>query len=249
MESVREQLLRYVKKTYRIEPDYPFPTAPECPVLRHGDNRKWFALIMDVQREKLGLRGTEKVDIINLKCSAAMSGTLRTQPGILPAYHMNRENWISVLLDGTVAPEDIYPLIDLSYHLTAEKKRRAKHVSWLVPANPRYYDLESAIRSAGDGEFLWKQSSRVAVGDTVYIYMAAPVSGIRYRCRAVQVDIPYRYADENVRMSRVMRLKVQKTYRKPVGMETLRAHGVAAVRGPRYMPESLIREIDGRDDL
>ncbi len=121
MESVREQLLRYVRETYRVEPDYPFPTAPEYPVLRHVDNRKWFALIMDVPRERLSLRGTGKVDIINLKCSAALSGTLRMQPGILPAYHMNREHWISVLLDGTVAPEDIYPLVDLSYHLTANR--------------------------------------------------------------------------------------------------------------------------------
>ena len=55
MESVKDQLFRYVKKTYGVEPDCPFPTDPDCPVLRHQDNRKWFAILMDVSRDKLGL--------------------------------------------------------------------------------------------------------------------------------------------------------------------------------------------------
>ena len=54
-----------------------------------------------------------------------------------------------------------------------------------------------------------------------------------------------KYADENVRMSHVMRLQMLKTYdSKPIGMELLKAHGVNAVRGPRSMPDSLMREIE-----
>lgn len=45
-------------------------------------------------------------------------------------------------------------------------------------------------------------------------------------------------------MSRVMRLKLMKTYRKPIGRETLKAHGVTTVRGPRYMPLSLLEELE-----
>ena len=69
---MREKIFKYVKEKYNIEPDYPFSTAPTYPVLRHADNRKWFALIMDVQREKLGLKGTDYVDIINLKLGDPM---------------------------------------------------------------------------------------------------------------------------------------------------------------------------------
>ena len=124
--TVKEQLFTYVREQYGVEPDYPFSTAPEYPVLRHTGSRKWFALLMDVPRDRLGLKGTERVDVINLKCDT-MSGALRMQPGILPAYHMHRDSWITVLLDGTVPAEDIYPLIDLSYHLTSVKpKKRAK---------------------------------------------------------------------------------------------------------------------------
>ena len=122
MESVKEQVFAYVREQYGVEPDYPFSVAPTYPVLRHRGNRKWFALIMDVPREKLGLSGTDPVDVINLKCDT-LSGVLRQQPGFLPAYHMHRDSWITVLLDGTVPPEEIYPLIDLSYTLTAPKRK------------------------------------------------------------------------------------------------------------------------------
>ena len=70
---MREKIFKYVKEKYNIEPDYPFSTAPTYPVLRHADNRKCvFALIMDVPREKLGIKGTDYVDIINLKLGDPM---------------------------------------------------------------------------------------------------------------------------------------------------------------------------------
>lgn len=43
---MREEIFTYVKKKYGVVPDYPLPTAPDFPVLRHEDNHKWFAIIM-----------------------------------------------------------------------------------------------------------------------------------------------------------------------------------------------------------
>ena len=48
---MREEIFQDEKKKYKVEPDYPFSTALTYPVLRHKDNRKWFALIMDIPRE------------------------------------------------------------------------------------------------------------------------------------------------------------------------------------------------------
>ena len=64
--EMREEIFQYVKKKYKVEPDYPFSTASTYPVLRHKDNRKWFALIMDIPREKQGLKSSEHVDIMNV---------------------------------------------------------------------------------------------------------------------------------------------------------------------------------------
>lgn len=50
-----------------------------------------------------------------------MIGGLRKEEGILPAYHMNKEHWITVLLDGTVEKEEICNLIDISFELTIKK--------------------------------------------------------------------------------------------------------------------------------
>ena len=245
MDSLREQIFEYVKKTYDVEPDCPFATDPDTPVLRHRDNRKWFAIFMEVSREKLGLKGPDRTDVVNLKCGPMLSGALRMRDGIFPAYHMHRENWVTVLLDGTVPIEEICPLVDLSFELTADRKRRSRKVSWLIPANPRLFDLDRAIRESEDGCFLWKQSSKVVPGDTLYIYVGAPVSAIRYRCRAVETDMPYSYSDRHIRITKVMRLKAEKTFERQIGRDILRDHGVTTVRGPRYMPESLIEEIEG----
>ena len=50
-----------------------------------------------------------------------MIGSLRKEKGILPAYHMNKEHWITVLLDGSVEKQKIYDLIEISYDLTRKK--------------------------------------------------------------------------------------------------------------------------------
>ena len=87
----RDELQRYIFDYYSTEPDYPWPDAPNHAVFRHGGNRKWFALVLDVPRNKLGLPGTQMIDVVNLKCDPILIGSLRGEPGIFPAYHMNKD--------------------------------------------------------------------------------------------------------------------------------------------------------------
>lgn len=126
MSSLIKDVFDYAANTYGVEPDYPFSTAPTYAVLRHLSNRKWFALIGDVRRDRLGLSGEGKVDIINVKCDPILSGSLLMQEGYYPAYHMNHESWITILLDGTVSLEEIYQLLDLSYELTMVKPKKKR---------------------------------------------------------------------------------------------------------------------------
>ena len=64
----REELEAYIRNHYVAQPDYPWADTPRAAVFRHASNRKWFALVMEVPRDKLGLAGTEKLDIVNFKC-------------------------------------------------------------------------------------------------------------------------------------------------------------------------------------
>lgn len=246
--SLRGEILQFASDCFGTEPDYPWTSSPTYAVLRHEDNKKWYALIMDLPRERLGLAGEGNIDVVNLKCDPVLIGSLRREKGFLPAYHMNRESWITVLLDGTVEAEQIYPLLEMSFELTASRRGKQRNGfsgprTWLVPANPKYYDLQKAFSESET--ILWKQSSHIAVGDTVFLYVAAPFSAILYQCKVVEVNIPYHYDDENIRMSRVMRLQRLREFPPDfLTFDKLKDHGVFAVRGPRSMPDSLLREIE-----
>lgn len=114
----RDDILAYVKKKYNTKPEYLWEKNPHYAVLRHQDNKKWYGLIMNVPKEKLGLEGKEEIDIINIKVYPEMIGSLRKEKYVLPAYHMNKEYWISVILSETVSKEEMLSLLDLSFGLT-----------------------------------------------------------------------------------------------------------------------------------
>ena len=122
----REEVIRYIGETYHAAPEYLWSDSPEACIFRHGDNRKWFAIIMNVQRSKLGLPGEGSADLMNMKCGPLLSGSFAGKPGILPAWHMNKTHWLGALLDGTASEEDIKALLDLSCSLTRSRKRKAR---------------------------------------------------------------------------------------------------------------------------
>ena len=110
----REELEAYILNHYSTAPDYPWADTPRAAVFRHTGNRKWFALLMEVPRDKLGLAGTEKLDIVNFKCDPILISSLRGETGIFPAYHMNKSSWITAALDVSVPAETIELLLDVS---------------------------------------------------------------------------------------------------------------------------------------
>jgi len=118
----------YILETYSADTDHPWVTYPEYQVFRHGNTRKWFALIMEVPKEKLGLPEEGTLTVVNVKCDPAVSGGLRQEPGFFPAYHMSKDCWLTVALDGSVAEEQIKVLLDMSYRLTDRRpsRRRAR---------------------------------------------------------------------------------------------------------------------------
>ena len=113
--------LEYCLDTYTTAPDYPFEEDFETAVLRHGDNKKWYALVMRIPRSKLGLDSDEVVDVVNLKLPTEMFGSFGVEDGVYPAYHMNKLHWISVILQD--APEDVIKfLVNVSFEATKTKR-------------------------------------------------------------------------------------------------------------------------------
>ena len=117
----RIELEDYIKNNYNAEPDFPWSRYPSYGVFRHKNNKKWFALIMNISKNKLGLQGNDCVDAVNLKCSPMMIGTLIDGENIFPAYHMSKANWITVVLDENIEEDKIKSRLHISLEMTAVK--------------------------------------------------------------------------------------------------------------------------------
>ena len=238
-----QDVIEHIKDQYGIEPDYPFEKYPEITAFRHTDNRKWFGLIMNVSGVKLGLGTTSFVPVINLKIDdPVFRDILIQQEGIVRAYHMNKKQWITVFLDGTVPMERVDELIDASYRATASAKKKQKErepKEWIIPSNPKYYDVIRAFEEAD--EIDWKQGAGIRTGDTIYLYIGAPVSAILYKCKVTETDIPYDYQDGNLTIKALMKIKLLKRYdKKEFTFKVLNdEYGIFAVRGSRGVPFSL----------
>lgn len=116
----RQDIFELVRKKYGTEPDYPWDDWDA--VLRHKDNGKWYGVIMEVKGSRLGLSDNNLVDILNLKADPELISTLLPLPGYFPAYHMNKEKWISILLGNSEADDNIQSLLQMSYELTLDRK-------------------------------------------------------------------------------------------------------------------------------
>ncbi len=81
---------------------------------------------MVVPYRTIGIKKAGDVDILNVKCEPIIMGSFRGKPGFCPAYHMNKDKWITILLDGSAEQEDIKTLLAMSYTMTATKLRRKK---------------------------------------------------------------------------------------------------------------------------
>ena len=121
----KQDFLEYCLNTYGTRADYPFDENFETAVLRHADNRKWYAIVMRVPRRKFGFDIDESIDVVNLKLPTEMFGSFGSADGVYPAYHMNKLHWISVLLPD--APENVVTfLTSASFEATRAKKRTMK---------------------------------------------------------------------------------------------------------------------------
>ncbi|MBE5738092.1 MAG: MmcQ/YjbR family DNA-binding protein [Clostridiales bacterium] len=119
----RKELEEYILDTYGVSPEYPWIKYPFFSVFRHKSNNKWFAVIMTIDKSKLGIKEDGQIDVVNLKCDANIVPSMWKEQGIFPAYHMNKEHWLTVALDGSATDNNLKFLLALSYDLTDKKKR------------------------------------------------------------------------------------------------------------------------------
>lgn len=108
------RIVGHARDTWGEDLEYLWKRFPENAVLRRRDTRKWYAAILRLSRRKLGFDSDETVEILDLRTTDA---TARLGARALPGYHMNKKNWYTVVLDGTV------PFATLADLLAASRDR------------------------------------------------------------------------------------------------------------------------------
>lgn len=107
---------------YSAEPEYLWKSSPDFAVFRHQNNHKWFAIFMPIEATKIGLESNDKIPVLNVKAKPEEIGSLRMIKGIYPAYHMNKEHWVSLNL-AEIDEALLFELIDGSFDLTAKPNK------------------------------------------------------------------------------------------------------------------------------
>jgi predicted DNA-binding protein (MmcQ/YjbR family) len=127
MKTEREKIIDFALTLPQAVADKPFEGDFDTTVLRHGDGGKWFGIVMNVEKHRVGLAGEGSVDVLNVKCDPEEAFILRElYAGIVPAYHMNKRHWVSVILNGSVPEDFTERLVGKSYDLTFKKLKVSK---------------------------------------------------------------------------------------------------------------------------
>ena len=104
---------RLIFERYGVRPEFLWKRFPYFGVYRNETSRKWFAIIMNVGRDKVVKGESGEVEVMNLKLDDCAKEYL--QKGVYPSYHMNHKSWVTVLLDGALPDAIIAEMLSISY--------------------------------------------------------------------------------------------------------------------------------------
>lgn len=115
------KIIEYIRKKYNNEIEFLWEKFAGNAVARRTDNNKWYLALLTVQKNKLGINSNELIEIVDLRADKKEVPELIKKDNIYPGYHMNKQNWITIILDGSMDIEEIFEYIDKSYILAAKK--------------------------------------------------------------------------------------------------------------------------------
>lgn len=120
------EIINYIKEKYDGDLEFLWENSPDAAIWRNKANKKWYGIIMTISENKLGLKSDKKIEIINVKYQKGITNSITDFKHIFPAYHMNKQNWVTIALDKGLNTGEIFELIDNSYSLISQKAKRKK---------------------------------------------------------------------------------------------------------------------------
>ena len=116
------RLLDFVKTNYNTDPEFLWAKTPDFSVLRNLANRKWYGIIMVIPASKIGIDSDKLIEVINIRFDKGEAPEIAGNvSGIYPAWHMNKKNWITIVLDETLSDEQLINLVVQSFEISKER--------------------------------------------------------------------------------------------------------------------------------
>ncbi len=120
--TLKSEIIEMCLSFNNVYQDFPFKSKLNYSVIRHRSNKKIFALVYT----------KDDVTFVNLKAEPMMADLLKQMyKAVVPGYHMNKQHWISVILDGTIGDDEIKRFVSNSFDLTkpSVKQKRKNNTS------------------------------------------------------------------------------------------------------------------------
>ena len=116
-----KEIISYVKKKYNDDLEFLWNKFPTDAVLRNKINNKWYAVILTINENKLVTNTDNLITIIDLRCDNKKINEIVDNKNIFRGYHMNKNNWITIKIDGSIPTKEICNMIDESYKISLTK--------------------------------------------------------------------------------------------------------------------------------
>ena len=113
--DLARSIIAYAESEWEEMPEFLWKNFPDYAVLRRRDTNKWYALVARLSADKVGGSRKDIIEAVNLRRTDSMDG-----PRFLPAYHMNKKTWTTIVLDGTVGAEELQKLLKESRKLATK---------------------------------------------------------------------------------------------------------------------------------
>ncbi len=111
------RLVEHIREFFLDEPEFLWEKFPNFAVFRRADNRKWYAVIMNVPKNKLGLDGTQELEILNVRVEPEDLDEIFDGEKYFRGWHMNKKSWMTVRLDDTLTDKEIFSWLAQSFRL------------------------------------------------------------------------------------------------------------------------------------
>ncbi len=116
-----QELIKYVKEKYQDDLEFLWEKFSKNAIWRNKTNQKWYGILLTIPSEKLGLEKQGEIEILDIRCPQENIVKVIDNHSIFPGYHMNKNHWITILLNDSITTEEIKKYMDQSYQISLKK--------------------------------------------------------------------------------------------------------------------------------